>query len=72
MVVGDEQRTLSVSGGHPVGTRHLPALGSVFAALLGAGPEPADRRLYQRCIRLNGRLHSSPTQQHHLAAPVWQ
>jgi hypothetical protein len=25
MVVGQEQRTLSVSGGRPVGTRHLPA-----------------------------------------------
>ena len=27
MVVGDEQRTLSVSGGRSAGTRHLPAVG---------------------------------------------
>jgi hypothetical protein len=26
MVAGDEQQTLSVSGGRPTGTRHLPAL----------------------------------------------
>jgi hypothetical protein len=27
LVAGDEQRTLSVSGGGPAGARHLPAVG---------------------------------------------
>jgi hypothetical protein len=29
VVAGDEQQTLSVSGGRPTGTRHLPAVGDV-------------------------------------------
>jgi 2,3-bisphosphoglycerate-dependent phosphoglycerate mutase len=70
MVVGEEQRTLSVSGGRPVGTCHLPAVGDAARAIGALAPRQR-RSFGQMATTIVFETHALSQDNEHGIASGW-